>query len=57
MSIQTAVCPECGRVYVAGGLTRTKIAYPKETESNPYQKDRKAQLDDAVKGDNLDFSV
>ena len=57
VSIQTAVCPECGRVYVAGGLTRTKIAYPKESESNPYQKDRKAQLDDAVKGANLDLSV
>lgn len=23
VSIQTAICPECGRIYVAGGTTRT----------------------------------
>lgn len=28
VSIKTAVCPECGTTYVAGGETATKIAYP-----------------------------
>lgn len=23
VSIQTAICPECGKIYVAGGTTRT----------------------------------
>ena len=30
VSIRTAVCPECGRTYVAGGETCTKIAYSNE---------------------------
>lgn len=57
VSIHTAVCPECGRVYISGGETTTRIAYPKETEDNPYQKERKAQLDDAVKGAHVDLSA
>lgn len=53
VSLQTAVCPECGTVYVSGGTTRTSIAYP--DEGNPYQKDKKAQ--DAIRftGANADF--
>lgn len=30
VSIYTSICPECGRVYVSGGLTRTAIAYSKD---------------------------
>ncbi len=45
VSLQTAICPECGRVYVAGGETRTMIKYP--NEENPYQQERKSQ--DAVR--------
>lgn len=53
VSIHTAICPECGRVYVSGGTTHTRIAYP--NEDNPYQKERKAQ--DAMKyaGANVDY--
>ena len=36
VSIRTAVCPECGRTYVAGGETCTKIAY--SNEENTYVK-------------------
>lgn len=39
VSIRTAVCPECGRTYVAGGETRTQIKY--YNEENPYQQDLK----------------
>ncbi len=52
VSIHTAVCPECGRVYVSGGETRTRIAYPADPEkekeleeareNNPYEKERDA---------------
>lgn len=52
VSIKTAVCPECGRVYVCGGTTNTKIAY--SNEEQPYQKQLKAFMDDAVKGNNID---
>lgn len=37
VSIHTAVCPECGRVYTAGGETRSVIATPKE---DPYSKNK-----------------
>lgn len=50
VSIHTAVCPECGRAYVSGGTTRTRISYP--NESNPYAR-RNKQID----GMNLKGSV
>lgn len=39
----TAICPECGRRYVAGGVTDTLIQY----SSNPYDEARK-QIDASV---------
>ncbi len=39
VSLQTAVCPECGKTYVAGGKTRTMMRYGEE---NPYQKQQEA---------------
>lgn len=55
VSLRTAVCPECGTVYVSGGTTSTSISYP--DESNPYQKDKKAQ--DAIRliGANIDYAA
>lgn len=55
VSIRTAVCPECGRVYTAGGETRTMIKYT--NESNPYQKNQKSI--DALKyaGANIDYAA
>ena len=35
--IKTAVCPECGRTYVSGGETSTKIAYPADKEAEARQ--------------------
>lgn len=57
VSLKTAVCPECGRSYVAGGTTKTQIKYSAGEDKNPYAKDRKAILGDAVKGQNLDLAV
>ena len=54
VSLKTAICPECGRSYVSGGLTRTSIAYP--DESNPYNKDLKAVHGMALRGANLDLA-
>lgn len=52
VTLKTAVCPECGRVYVSGGETNTKISY--SNEEQPYQKQLKAIQEDAVKGNNID---
>lgn len=55
VSIHTAICPECGRTYVSGGLTRTSIQYP--NESNPYQKNKKANDGLGMKGQSVDMAI
>lgn len=54
VSIKTATCPECGRIYVSGGETTTQIKYPEE---NPYGRSFKGA--DAAKfiGMNLDMKA
>lgn len=55
VSIKTAICPECGRTYVAGGETRTQIKY--YNEENPYQKELKSADRAKYVGKNLDYAV
>ncbi len=55
VSIQTAVCPECGRTYVSGGTTRTQIKY--YNEKNPYQKGLKIADRAKYSGMNADYAV
>ncbi|MGN0403230.1 MAG: hypothetical protein ACI4HQ_13360 [Acetatifactor sp.] len=55
VSIHTAVCPECGRTYVAGGTTHTQIKY--YNEDNPYQKDLKSADRTKYSGRNVDYTV
>ncbi len=60
VSLHTSVCPECGTSYVAGGTTSTSIAYPKESgskESNPYEKNQKAQDAMRVGGTNINHAA
>lgn len=51
VSLHTAICPECGTVYVSGGTTSTAISYPDET--NPYRQDKKGQDAIRLKGANF----
>ncbi len=53
VSIRTAVCPECGRTFVAGGETNTLIKY--SNEENPYQREKKAQDAILLRGANVDL--
>ncbi len=53
ISLKTAICPECGRSYVAGGTTRTLIKYG----DSDYDKNKKAADLDAVLGANVDVAV
>lgn len=55
VSLRTAICPECGRVYVAGGETRTMVKYP--NEENPYQQERKSQDAGSMKGARVDYEA
>lgn len=54
VQLKLAVCPECGRSYVAGGVTRTTIKY---SEENPYDQNRKGLEGDALRGRNIDETV
>lgn len=53
--IHTSVCPECGRSYVSGGVTSTRIQYA--NEENPYTKELKKLQKDAFTGSNFDVSL
>lgn len=54
VSLRTAICPECGRSYVAGGTTSTQIKY--YNEENPYQQDLKAADGIKYRGNNVDLA-
>ncbi len=56
VSIKYAICPECGRQYVAGGTTSTAIKTPKDPQ-NPYNKNAASFGAEAFKGNNLDTAV
>lgn len=52
VSLQTAICPECGKAYVAGGTTRTTMATYSE---NPYDQARKSLEGSFLAGQNVDY--
>jgi len=54
VSLKTSICPECGRSFVAGGLTKSTIAYSKD---DAYSKAQKAYEADVMKGNNVNYSV
>lgn len=55
VSLKTAICPECGSSYVAGGTTTTQIKY--SNESNPYQQNKKSADAASLVGMNMDLAV
>lgn len=54
VALKTAICPECGRAYIAGGTTTTKIAYKKD---DPYSENLKSAQQEAATGNNIDIAV
>ncbi len=53
VSLHTAICPECGRSYVAGGTTSTKIKYLSGDDG--YSKAINNANDAAFNGKNVDY--
>ena len=53
VAIHTAVCPECGRTYVSGGTTSTKIRY--FNDDNAYGRAINNANDAMYNGTNVDF--
>ena len=56
VSLQTSVCPECGRVYVSGGTTHTTIRSKKDS-SNPYDNLQQRMNRNLCAGLNFDKSA
>ena len=54
VSLKMGVCTECGRTYVAGGTTNTRIQYSKD---NPYDNGRKVIEGSFLAGQNVDEAV
>ncbi len=52
VSIHTSICPECGRTYVSGGETRTRISY--NNQDNPYQQEKMKQDAENLAGNNFE---
>lgn len=52
VSLKMEVCPECGKPYIAGGVTTTQIRY---NESNPYERERKSAESSLFSGMNIDY--
>lgn len=55
VTLKTAICPECGRSYVAGGTTSTQIKYP--NPNNPYQKSKMSADNAALNGMYVNYAV
>lgn len=53
VTLKTAVCPECGRAYVSGGVTNTAIKYP----STSYGQNQKSADYPELAGRNVDYAV
>lgn len=50
VTLHTDICPECGKVFISGGTTRTVTAANKE---NPQQEDGREEQEQQQKGVNL----
>ena len=54
VSLKTAICPECGRSYIAGGTTKTMM---KTYGDDPYSQNRKAYEKEAATGNYIDYAA
>lgn len=50
--LKTSICPECGRAYVAGGVTRTLM---KTYNHDPYSQNQKSFEKEAMTGNRIDY--
>lgn len=56
--IETSVCPECGKNYVSGGTTSTRIKYPSDSEEadkRQQQANRGQFRANVVRGNGFDY--
>lgn len=54
VTLKMGTCPECGRKYIAGGLTKTQIKY---NQDNPYDNGRRIIEGSIIAGTYVDEKV
>lgn len=52
VKLHNDICPECGKVYVAGGVTHTEMKY--NNEDNPYEQGSKSGIENLLRGSIVD---
>ncbi len=52
VSLKLAVCPECGRSYIAGGTTKTLM---RTYNDDPYSRNQKSFEAEAARGNYVDY--
>jgi len=60
VTLETSVCPECGRTYTSGGTTRTvmlKGSEEQEKPENPYEAGKNFVMRFLAQGQNVNAAV
>ena len=57
VTLHNDICPECGRVFVAGGVTHTEMKHSHGEEKNPYAQEKNSETENEVRGAVLDLET
>ena len=55
VTLHNDICPECGRVFVAGGVTHTEMKHSHGEEKNPYAQEKNSETENSVRGAVVDI--
>ena len=56
VTLHNDICPECGRTYVAGGVTQTRMSHShSEDNKNPYAEENNSETENKVRGAVVDI--
>ena len=57
VTLHNDICPECGRVFVAGGVTHTEMKHSHSDEKNPYAQEQNSETENKVRGAVVDLDM
>jgi len=57
VTLHNDICPECGRVFVAGGVTHTEMKHTHGDEKNPYAQENNSETENRVRGAVVDLDL
>ena len=57
VTLHNDICPECGRVFVAGGVTHTEMKHTHDDTKNPYAQEQNSETENKVRGAVVDLNL